>query len=315
MISMQIHVIRNTVRLGVCSAEEIVEGLKSGRFAASDLAWREGMVAWTPLGEWREFGGFGSPLSAGPSVSAPPPIGPALPWEEARSFSSAFFTLGQVVRRPADVLAAARLPLVSTLLLAWILLLAASVFSIAGGYLHAEHLAEAMRSSGAQAMEIAEKMQGPLRALFAEFGGYLADTPPKSFLQVTGQVLLTVAAAPLMYLLLGVLQWFGLRLLGLCGMKSCRTPELGRTLVAGLLGHAFFSASYAPLALLTPNGLAYNFGLQACTVLGAVLYCRVLGGALRVNPWAVLLSAVLLYGATAFCCCALFGIIIGFLAW
>lgn len=312
---MAIHVVRNSERLGVCSAEEIVEGLKSGRFAASDLAWREGMIAWTPLGEWNEFGGFGSPLSAGPSVSAPPPIGPALPWEEARSFSSAFVTLGLVVRRPADVLAAARLPFASTLLLAWILLLAASVFSIAGGYLHAEHLAEAMKSSGAQAMEIAEKMQGPLRALFAEFGGYLADTPPKSFLQVTGQVLLTVAAAPLMYLLLGVLQWFGLRLLGLCGMKSCRTPELVRTLVAGLLGHAFFSASYAPLALLTPNGLAYNFGLQACTVLGAVLYCRVLGGALRVNPWAVLLSAVLLYGATAFCCCALFGIIIGFLAW
>lgn len=312
---MQIHVIRNTVRLGVCSAEEIVEGLKSGRFAASDLAWREGMVAWTPLGEWTEFGGFGSPLSAGLSVSAPPPIGPALPWEEARSFSSAFVTLGLVVRRPDDVLAGARLSFASTLLLAWTLLLAASVFSIAGGYLHAEHLAEAMKSSGAQVMEIAEKMQGPLRVLFAEFGGYLADTPPKSFLQVTGQVLLTVAAAPLMYLLLGVLQWFGLRLLGLCGMKSCRTPELGRTLVAGLLGHAFFSASYAPLTLLTPNGLAYNFGLQACTVLGAVLYCRVLGGALRVNPWAVLLSAVLLYGATAFCCCALFGIIIGFLAW
>lgn len=312
---MAIHVIRNTVRLGVCSAEEIVEGLKSGRFVASDLAWREGMVAWTPLGEWTEFRDMGSPLPAGSSVSAPPPIGPALPWEEARSFSSAFVTLGLVVRRPDDVLAGARLSFASTLPLAWILLLAASVFSIAGGYLHAEHLAEAMKQSGAQVMEIAEKMQGPLRVFFAELGSYLVDTPPKSFLQVTGQVLLTVAAAPLMYLLLGVLQWFGLRLLGLCGMKSCRTPALGRTLVAGLLGHAFFSASYAPLALLTPNGLAYNFGLQACTLLGAVLYCRALGGALRVNPWAVFLSAVLFYGATAFCCCALFGVIIGFLAW
>jgi hypothetical protein len=311
---MQIHVVRNSEGLGVCSAEEIVDGLKSGRFLASDLAWREGMDVWRPLGEWSEFGGLGSPAPTGTSVSSPS-IGPALPWEEAKGFSSAFVTLGLVVRRPADVLAGAGLPFPSTLLLAWILLLAASVFSIVGGYLHAEHLSEAMKHSGAQVAEIAEKMQGPLRVLFAELGAYLVDTPPKSFLQVTGQVLLTVAAAPLLHLLLGVLQWFGIRLLGLCGMKSCRTPELGRTLVAGLLGHAFFSASYAPLALLTPNGLAYNFGLQACTVLGVVLYCRTLGGALRVNPWAVFLSAVLFYGATAFCCCALFGMIIGFLAW
>jgi hypothetical protein len=312
---MAIHVIRNTVRLGVCSSEEVAEGLRSGRFVAGDLAWREGMVAWTPLGEWTEFRDMGSTLPAGSSVSAPPPIGPPLPWEEAKGISSAFVTLGLVLRRPDDVLAGARLSFASTLLLAWTLLLAASVFSIAGGYLHAEQLAEAMKQSGAQVMEVAEKMQGPLRVLFAELGGYLADTPPKSFLQLSGQVLLTVAAAPVMYLLLGVIQWFGLRLLGLCGMKSCRTPAFGRTLVAGLLGHAFFSASYAPLALLTPNGLAYNFGLQACTVLGAVLYCRALGGALRVNPWAVFLSAVLFYGATAFCCCALFGVIIGFLAW
>ena len=312
---MAIHVVRNSERLGVCSAEEIAEGLKEGRFAASDLAWREGMVAWTPLGEWTEFRDMAAPRPADSSISAPPSIGPALPWEEAKGFSSAFVTLGLIVRRPADVLAGARLPFASTLLLAWILLLAASLFSIAGGYLHAEHLSEAMKQSGAQVMEIAEKMQGPLRVLFAELGGYLADTPPKSFLQVSGQVLLTVSAAPLMYLLLGLLQWFGLRLFGLCGIKSCRTPALGRTLVAGLLGHAFFSASYAPLALLTPNGLAYNFGLQACTVLGAVLYCRALGGSLRVNPWAVFLSAILFYGATAFCCCALFGVIIGFLAW
>ena len=81
------------------------------------------------------------------------------------------------------------------------------------------------------------------------------------------------------------------------------------------VGREVCTASYAPLALLTPNGLAYNFGLQACTLLGAVLYCRALGGALRVNPWAVFLSEVLFYGDTAFCCCALFGVIIGFLAW
>ena len=45
----------------VFAVEDIVAGLASGRFLASDLAWREGMAAWTPLGDWAEFRGVGVP--------------------------------------------------------------------------------------------------------------------------------------------------------------------------------------------------------------------------------------------------------------
>ena len=58
---MQIHVARNSAQLGVFAPEEIIAGLQSGRFLASDLAWRDGMPAWTPLGDWSEFRGVGVP--------------------------------------------------------------------------------------------------------------------------------------------------------------------------------------------------------------------------------------------------------------
>ncbi|PTX92914.1 hypothetical protein DB345_14815 [Spartobacteria bacterium LR76] len=48
----RIHIARNRQPLGQFSPEEVAEGLKTGRFLASDLAWREPMDAWKPLGEF-----------------------------------------------------------------------------------------------------------------------------------------------------------------------------------------------------------------------------------------------------------------------
>ena len=47
----QIYVLRDNLRIGPISQAECLEGLKSGRFTADDLAWHEGMSDWTPLGE------------------------------------------------------------------------------------------------------------------------------------------------------------------------------------------------------------------------------------------------------------------------
>ena len=65
---MQIHVARNSAQLGIFSSEEITSGLSSGRFLASDLAWRDGMPAWTPLGDWSEFRAFGAATGVSPWV-------------------------------------------------------------------------------------------------------------------------------------------------------------------------------------------------------------------------------------------------------
>jgi hypothetical protein len=105
-----IHVNRGTTSLGVFSEQEVREGLSAGRFAPTDIGWREGMATWQPLSQFPEFG-----VTAAPAV---PPVQPGaaptpttlagrtgLPWEhrQERGFFNAFIeTLTMVLTRPAE---------------------------------------------------------------------------------------------------------------------------------------------------------------------------------------------------------------------
>ncbi len=101
---MQIHVARQQQQLGVFAPDEILAGLSSGRFHASDLAWREGMAAWTPLGEWAEFRGAGVPPS--PSGHAQPADAPAMPsWERGASVGNFIATIKEVALDPVRTFA------------------------------------------------------------------------------------------------------------------------------------------------------------------------------------------------------------------
>ncbi len=60
-----IHVNRGATSLGVFSEEEVREGLGTGRFAPTDIGWREGMANWQPLSQFPEF--------AAAAPMAPPP--------------------------------------------------------------------------------------------------------------------------------------------------------------------------------------------------------------------------------------------------
>jgi hypothetical protein len=107
-----IHITRGTTNLGTFSEEEVREGLRSGRFALTDLAWREGMATWEALSKWPEFGGVASspPSSATPTVpssaeaaSLTPQSG--LPWDRRHElgFFKAFIdTMVMVLTKPAD---------------------------------------------------------------------------------------------------------------------------------------------------------------------------------------------------------------------
>jgi hypothetical protein len=105
-----IHVNRGSTSLGVFSEQEVREGLSAGRFAPTDIAWREGMANWQPLSQFPEFGGAATP--------AVPPVQPGaaptsttfaertgLPWEhrQEKGFFNAFIeTLTMVLTRPAE---------------------------------------------------------------------------------------------------------------------------------------------------------------------------------------------------------------------
>lgn len=100
------------------------EGIRSGRFMATDLGWKEGMPNWQPLSQFAEFtGDFAAATQPGvppPLTPTPPPSAIAsaagsttaaaaprsgLPWErrDAIGFVPAFFeTVAMVLTRPAE---------------------------------------------------------------------------------------------------------------------------------------------------------------------------------------------------------------------
>ncbi len=68
-----IHVNQGATSVGIFSEEEVREGLRSGRFAPTDIGWREGMANWQPLSQFSEFGLSGAPplQPSPPSISLP----------------------------------------------------------------------------------------------------------------------------------------------------------------------------------------------------------------------------------------------------
>lgn len=117
-----IHVSRGATNLGAFPEEEVREGLRAGRFIASDLGWREGMANWQPLSQFAEFAAdIGAaaaaappPQAPAPSAATPAPAGPAplsvaarsgLPWEhrDAIGLVNAFVqTVSVILTRPAE---------------------------------------------------------------------------------------------------------------------------------------------------------------------------------------------------------------------
>jgi hypothetical protein len=122
-----IHVNRGATSLGAFPEEQVREGIRAGRFLASDLGWREGMSSWQPLSQFTEFAGD---IGAAPASSAPPPpqapaapamIAPSagsttaarsgLPWDERHTkglFSAFIETLQMVLTRPSEAFTAMR---------------------------------------------------------------------------------------------------------------------------------------------------------------------------------------------------------------
>ena len=102
-----IHVNRGATSLGAFPEEEVREGLRTGRFASSDLGWREGMPGWQPLSQFPEFAAAApaAPPQQTGVTSTPETVAPrsGLPWEhrQERGFVNAFVeTLAMVLTKP-----------------------------------------------------------------------------------------------------------------------------------------------------------------------------------------------------------------------
>ena len=101
----RIHIARDRQALGQFSPEEVAEGLASGEFLPSDLAWREPMENWKPLSEFTDLPpaprSLVPPALPQPPGDLPTPAEPA--WERRKqlgTFSALVETVRQVLAAP-----------------------------------------------------------------------------------------------------------------------------------------------------------------------------------------------------------------------
>jgi hypothetical protein len=104
-----IHVNRGATSLGVFSEEEVREGLRGGRFAPSDIGWREGMATWQPLSQFPELATAGPeappPQTGAIAITEAAPLRNSLPWDarQTKGFFNAFVeTLLMVLGKPTE---------------------------------------------------------------------------------------------------------------------------------------------------------------------------------------------------------------------
>jgi hypothetical protein len=280
---MQIHVARQQQQLGVFAPEDIVAGLSSGRFLASDLAWREGMAAWSPLGDWAEFRGAGVPPPS-PGATADAPVASLIPWEQGKSLGSFFATFKMAIVSPSSF-ATGRFAFGDWLAFCYVGMLISLPFQlinvIAFGDKNAE-VGEFLRS-----LNIPELSKSAEELVRAE--------PAPVWLTAFGAIM-GLAFAPLIYAFFALLHWVGQRIFRY-------QVSVERTVAASLLVTATLAVMLAPLQLI-----GFSFAVQMILSLlllipACVVYYRALGAATGISPWAQFGIDNLIWFVVCCCCC------------
>ncbi len=288
---MQIHVARNSAQLGIFSSEEVIAGLQSGRFLASDLAWREGMAAWTPLGDWSEFRGAGAPPPSPGAPAETTPVVSTIPWEQGKSFGSFFATLKLALANPA-ALSTGRYAFGDWLVFCYLALAFSLPFQVI-------HLAIAEDPN----LALGNFLKGLSYPQVQPIADQMLKSPPAPAWAAGAGLVGGLAFAPLMYAFFALLHWVGQRIFRL------RIP-VERTVSATLLVSGALIVLMAPFQLLAFSFMA-QLALSALFLIPAcVLYFRALGGATGVDPWAQFGISCFVWSVLCCCCCFLPGMLL-----
>ena len=289
---MEIHVARDGAALGVFSPDEVKAGLADGRFRASDLAWRAGMAAWTPLAEWPEF----AALPAASAVADGSPAG--IEWETRPSLGALFRGMVATVFAPS-VFTGARLNFGRSLGGAYLAILVGIAPFV--GLVLLNQKVEPLQME--VIAEVAESFnpafaQGFRDGFREQQGG---EQPGAGTMACVSACMLS--ALPLFVALLGLLQWCFYRLLGV--KAPVERVVSGGVLVATWMGIALLPVSLvvSSLAFLSP-GLSLLAGLLLQLV-GLILYSRAMGHALGCGFWRALGAQLLLFLLCCACLCCL----------
>jgi hypothetical protein len=286
---MQIHVARNSAQLGIFAPEDIIAGLQSGRFLASDLAWRDGMPAWTPLGDWSEFRGVGVPASPG-SMAAEPVAASTIPWEQGKSLGSFFATIKMAITNPTS-LSTGRYAFGDWLVFCYVGVLISLPFQLINVLAFGDK--NAQLGAFLRSLNIPELSKAAEQMTRAE--------PTPVWVTLFGLVM-GLAFAPLLYAFFAVLHWVGQRIFRI-------QISVERTVASALLATTTLAVLMAPLQLI-----GFSFAIQMALSLlllipACVVYYRALGAATSVSPWAQFGIDNFVWFVLCCCCCILPGML------
>jgi len=109
-----IFISRDRQSLGQFTEQEVADGLASGKFFPTDLAWREPMACWEPLATFAGLppsvpGAAAEPLPVSITEAPPAPIGVEPAWERAEgglSFGAMVESVKAILTKPQTVFSA-----------------------------------------------------------------------------------------------------------------------------------------------------------------------------------------------------------------
>ena len=102
-----IHINRDRKTLGKFDEQEVADGLKSGRFLATDLAWRDPMPNWEPLASFTDLPAPSErPIEEGVQEATPMAVGQASVVQPAWERDEQNLPVGSVVETVKQVLSA-----------------------------------------------------------------------------------------------------------------------------------------------------------------------------------------------------------------
>lgn len=282
---MQIHIARNSVQLGVFSPEDVAAGLSSGRFLVTDLAWRDGMQAWMPLGDWAEFRGAG--VSASPAAAAADaPASSVVPWEQGKSVGSFFATLRMAVANPG-ALASGRFDFGDWLSFCYVGMLFSLPFQLVS-----------LLAFGDKNVQVGEFLKSLNIPELNEVAQQMAQAQPAPLVFTLIGAAMGLAFAPLVYAFMGVLHWLGQRVF------RYQVP-LERTVAVSLLMTAAVVVLTAPVQLLGFSLVTQVIVSFVAFVLVCVIYYRALGAATGIDPWVQFGISCFVWFVLCCCCCFL----------
>jgi hypothetical protein len=286
---MQIHVARNSAQLGIFSPEEITAGLRSGRFHAADLAWRDGMPTWTSLGDWPEFRVTDAPASPS-AMPAEAPAASTIPWEQGKSIGSFFATIRLALANPAT-LSSGRFAFGDWLVFCYVAL----AFSLP---FQAIHLAIAEDPNQA----LGNFLKGLSYPEVQTIADQMLKSPPAPLWASGAGLVGGLAFAPLMYAFFALLHWVGQRVFRL-------RIAVERTVSATMLVSGALILLMAPFQLLAFSFVAQLVLSALFLIPACIFYFRAFGAATGVNPWAQFGISCFVWSVLCCCCCFLPGLL------